>query len=46
MRPDHLAECFMSAIERMIDEMQRRGYAKKTIQEYSGSLRRLATYFQ
>jgi len=35
----------MSAIERMIDEMQRRDYASKTIQEYSGSLRRLATYF-
>ena len=35
----------MSAIERMIDEMQRRGYAKKTIAEYSGSVRRLATYF-
>ena len=37
--------CFMSAIERMIDEMRRRGYASKTIQEYSGSVRRLATYF-
>ena len=37
--------CFMSAIQRMIDEMQRRGYASKTIQEYSGSVRRLATYF-
>jgi site-specific recombinase XerD len=35
----------MSAIQRMIDEMQRRGYAKKTIAEYSGSVRRLATYF-
>ena len=35
----------MSAIERMIDEMKRRDYASKTIQEYSGSLRRLATYF-
>jgi len=35
----------MSAIERMIDEMQRQGYAKKTIQEYSGSVRRLATHF-
>ena len=35
----------MSAIQRMIDEMQRRGYASKTIKEYSGSLRRLATYF-
>jgi site-specific recombinase XerD len=29
----------------MIDEMRRRGYASKTIAEYSGSLRRLATYF-
>ena len=35
----------MSGIQRMIDEMKRRGYATKTIQEYSGSLRRLATYF-
>jgi len=35
----------MSAIQRMIDEMKRRGYASKTIQEYSGSLRRLATNF-
>ena len=35
----------MSAIERMIDEMQRRGYAKKTIKEYSSSLRRLADHF-
>ena len=35
----------MSAIQRMIDEMQRREYAGKTIREYSGSLRRLATYF-
>ena len=35
----------MSAIQRMIDEMRRRGYASKTIAEYSGSLRRLATYF-
>ena len=35
----------MSAIQRMIDQMRRRGYATKTIQEYSGSLRRLATYF-
>ncbi len=41
----HAAECLMSAIQRMIDEMQRRGYAKKTIAEYSGSVRRLATYF-
>ena len=35
----------MSGIQRMIDEMQRRGYASKTIKEYSASLRRLATYF-
>jgi integrase/recombinase XerD len=35
----------MSGIQRMIDEMKRRGYATKTIAEYSGSLRRLATYF-
>ena len=35
----------MSAVQRMIDEMKRRGYATKTINEYSGSLRRLATYF-
>lgn len=35
----------MSSIQRMIDEMQRRGYAVKTITEYSGTLRRLATYF-
>ena len=35
----------MSAIQRMIDEMTRREYASKTIAEYSGSLRRLATYF-
>ena len=35
----------MSAIQQMIDEMQRRGYARKTIEEYSGSVRRLGTYF-
>jgi site-specific recombinase XerD len=35
----------MNAIQRMIDEMKRRGYANKTIKEYSGSLRRMATYF-
>jgi len=35
----------MSGIQQMIDEMQRRGYASKTIKEYSASLRRLATYF-
>ena len=38
-------ECLMSAIQRMIDEMRRRGYAAKTIAEYSGSVRRLASYF-
>jgi site-specific recombinase XerD len=35
----------MGGIQQMIDEMQRRGYASKTIKEYSASLRRLATYF-
>ncbi len=35
----------MSAIQRVIDEMPRRGYTNKTIKEYSGSLRRLAAYF-
>jgi len=35
----------MSAIQQMIDEMKRRGYATKTVNEYSGSLRRLSTYF-
>ena len=35
----------MSAIQQMIDEMQRRGYARKAIEEYSGSVRRLASYF-
>ena len=35
----------MSAIEQMIDEMERGDYAPKTIKEYSGTLRRLATYF-
>lgn len=35
----------MSAIQRMIDEMRRRGYAAKTIAEYSGSVRRLARHF-
>ena len=35
----------MSAIERMIDEMQRRGYAKKTIKEYTSSVRRLLDHF-
>ena len=41
----HVPECLMSAIQRMIEEMKRRGYASKTVAEYSGSLRRLATYF-
>ena len=35
----------MSAIERMIDEMRRRGFAEKTIKEYSGSVGRMAAYF-
>ena len=35
----------MSAIQRMIDQMRHRGYAAKTIAEYSGSVRRLAAYF-
>ena len=35
----------MSAIQRMVEEMQRRGYAAKTVDEYSGTLRRLATHF-
>ena len=43
--PSSVPECFMSAIQRMIDEMRRREYAPKTISEYSGSLRRLARYF-
>lgn len=43
--PGNVPECCMSAIQRMIDVMKRRGYASKTIREYSGSLRRLATYF-
>ena len=34
----------MNAIERMIDEMKRRGFAEKTIKEYSGSIRRMAAY--
>jgi site-specific recombinase XerD len=41
----HVSECLMSAIQRMMDEMKRRGYAAKTIREYSGSLRRLAIHF-
>ncbi len=35
----------MSAIQRMIDEMHRRGYANKTIKEYSASVRRLSAHF-
>jgi site-specific recombinase XerD len=35
----------MSAIQQVMDEMKRRGYARKTIQEYRGSLRRLAAHF-
>jgi integrase/recombinase XerD len=35
----------MSAIQRMIDQMRHRGYAAKTIAEYSSSVRRLAAYF-
>ena len=35
----------VSTLQRLIDEMKRRGYADKTIKEYSGSLRRLAKHF-
>ena len=35
----------MNAIERMIDEMQQRGYASKTIKEYSATVQRLADHF-
>ena len=35
----------MSAIERMIQEMQRRGFADKTIKEYTSSIRRLSDHF-
>lgn len=35
----------MSAIQRMIDKMTQRGYAPKTIKEYSGSIRLLSAYF-
>ena len=35
----------MSAIQRMIDEMQRREYADKTIKEYSQTLVRLGQYY-
>ncbi len=37
--------CFMSAVQRLIDEMQRRNYAAKTIKEYAASIRRLGVYF-
>ena len=35
----------MRAIERMIDEMKRRGYASKTIKEYTATIQRLADHF-
>jgi site-specific recombinase XerD len=35
----------MNAIEQMIEEMQRRGYANKTIKEYTATVRRLADHF-
>ena len=35
----------MNAIERMIDEMQRREYASKTIKEYTATVQRLADHF-
>ena len=35
----------MSAIQRMIDEMTGRGYAAKTIKEYTASIRLLSTHF-
>lgn len=35
----------MNAIERMIQEMQRREYASKTIKEYTATVRRLADHF-
>ena len=35
----------MNAIEQMIEEMQRRGYANKTIKEYTATIRRLADHF-
>lgn len=41
-----LARCEARLLhEQMMDERQRRGYGRKTIQEYNGSLRRLASYF-
>ena len=36
----------MSAIQRMIDEMKRRGYATKTVNEYSGRLSTTMRYTQ
>ncbi len=35
----------MNAIERMIEEMQRRGFANKTIKEYTSTIRRLSDHF-
>ena len=35
----------MSAIDRMVDQMKRRGHADKTIKEYSTTVRRLADHF-
>ena len=35
----------MSAIQRMIDEMTQRGYAAKTIKEYTSSIRLLSAHF-
>ena len=35
----------MKAIEQMIQEMQRREYAAKTIKEYTATVRRLADHF-
>ncbi len=35
----------MNAIEQMIEEMRRRGYANKTIKEYTATVRRLADHF-
>ena len=35
----------MNAIEQMIEEMRRRGYANKTIKEYTATVQRLADHF-
>lgn len=35
----------MSAVQQLIDEMNRRHYAAKTIEEYAASIRRLGTHF-